>query len=203
MEKLKKFAFFREIPDGRRTAEEYAQKKDELDRRMQERQVVQCRAYIQEIERKWYLFHFFETDGNTGALNWPGNQARHVYEFKLHENDDLSGLASAGIIIGVAEGRLDEYVRLHDEQPQIIHDLCYQNGFRKSSIFAFEAAPDDYYLLQFQEFKGQEDPKLYENPVYQEWLRVTGECQRPLPGESFWKKMDEIYVYKKNGGTIL
>ncbi|MFR0953910.1 MAG: hypothetical protein ACLSGK_14460 [Lachnospiraceae bacterium] len=41
------------------------------------------------------------------------------------------------IIIGVADGKLENMYASHDEQPQIIHDLCYQNGFRKSSIFAF------------------------------------------------------------------
>ena len=92
---------------------------------------------------------------------------------------------------------LDEYVRLHDEQPQVIHDLCYQNGFRKSSIFAFAIAPEHYYLLQFVEYKGKEDPVLYEDPTYQEWLRVTGECQKPLPGERFWKDMTLVYQYKK------
>lgn len=119
-----------------------------------------------------------------------------MYEFKVREGEDLSGLSTNGMIIGVAKGMLGEYVRLHDEQPQIIHDLCYQNGFRKSSIFAFEASPDHYYLLQFVEFKGKENPELYEDKRYQEWLRVTGECQSPLPGEDFWKDMKLIYEYR-------
>ena len=46
--------------------------------------------------------------------------ARHVYEFAQREGDDFTNLEKRGIIIGVADGKLEEYVRLHDEQPQII-----------------------------------------------------------------------------------
>ena len=69
---------------------------------------------------------------------------------------NFTNLEKRGIIIGVADGKLEEYVRLHDEQPQIIHDLCYQNGFRKSSIFAFPTLSGNWYLLQFVEYKGKE-----------------------------------------------
>ena len=55
----------------------------------------------------------------------------------------------------------------------------------------------NWYLLQFVEYKGKEDPRLYENPTYQEWLRVTGECQKPLPGEKFWKDMKLLFQYRK------
>lgn len=194
MEKLKKSAFFRTVEDAGLILREYEEKKTYFDEKMQQLDVAQCRVYLQEVEGKFYLFHFFESEGE---VSFEGTPARHVYEFKLHEGDDLTGLQADGIIIGVADGMLDEYVRLHDEQPQIIHDLCYQNGFRKSSIFAFEIAPENYYLLQFQEFKGAENPELYENETYQEWLRVTGQCQEPLPGEKFWRSMQFVYQYKK------
>lgn len=166
--------------------------------------LIHCRIYTQEIEGLLYAFQFYMLDegadpealfatlrGEDGLLKgWA--PARHVYEFKLHPGDCYDNLKSQGIIIGVREGKLDEYVRLHDEQPQIIHDLCYQNGFRKSSIFVTELHKQ--YLLQFQDFYGQEDPALYENETYLEWLRVTGECQQPLAGEEFWKPMKEIFV---------
>lgn len=194
MENLRKFAYFEKIDSMEEGAEKYRLEKADWDLRMKEMGVSQCRAYIQEIEGQPYLFHFFESDGE---VSFDGSPARHVYEFKLHPGDDLTGLEARGIIIGVAKGKLDEYVRLHDEQPQIIHDLCYQNGFRKSSIFVFAAAPGCEYLLQFVEYKGKEDPKLYEDPTYQEWLRVTGACQSPLPGEKFWKDMELVYCYKR------
>jgi len=50
--------------------------------------------------------------------------------------------------------------------------------------------------LQFVDFKGEENPALYEDGTYREWLRVTGECQQPLPGEAFWKEMQPVYTFK-------
>ena len=194
MKLLKKSAFVRRVKEGRDICAEFERKKEKLDQEMERMGVAKCGVYLQEIEGSYYLFHFFESEEEP---DFPDEPARQVYEFRLHEGDDLSGLESKGIIIGVAPGKLDEYIRLHDEQPQIIHDLCYQNGFRKSSIFVFQAASGNDYLLQFQEFKGEENPKLYENPVYQEWLRVTGECQKPLPGETFWKEMKNLYNYNR------
>lgn len=188
-----KFAFYKTVEDGSKTEEEYRNQKPAYDAKMAEMDVDQCRIYMQEIEGRMYVFSFVESKKE---VQFAGTSAKHVYEFKVREGEDLSGLSTNGMIIGVAKGMLGEYVRLHDEQPQIIHDLCYQNGFRKSSIFAFEASPDHYYLLQFVEFKGKENPELYEDKRYQEWLRVTGECQSPLPGEDFWKDMKLIYEYR-------
>ena len=167
--------------------------------------LLHARIYTQEIEGTAYAFQFYMLNedcnadklfdflrANTDLLNgWKMN--RHVYEFKLHSGDCYDHLKSQGIIIGVRDGKLDEYIRLHDEQPQIIHDLCYQNGFRKSSIFVTDLHKP--YLLQFQDFNGKEDPALYENETYIEWLRVTGECQQPLVGETFWKPMKETIVF--------
>lgn len=192
MVQLKKFAFYSVLDDADFSIEKYQQKNKDLAAKMD---IVQCRIYLQEVEGKKYLFHFFESEHEISFL---GEQAKHVYEFRLHEGDDLSGLKSKGMIIGVQEGMLNEYIRLHDEQPQIIHDLCYQNGFRKSSIFTFPVISEHYYLLQFVEFKGQENPELYQDETYQEWLRVTGKCQKPLPGEQFWKDMQLIYSYRSD-----
>lgn len=178
--------------------------REESDRAM-ELGLIHARIYFQTIEGLDYAFQFYMVDENKDANRlldylrdeigitdgWQMN--RHVYEFKLHEGDCYDHLMTQGIIIGVKEGKLEEYIRLHDEQPQIIHDLCYQNGFRKSSIFVTDLHKK--YLLQFQDFNGREDPALYENKTYIEWLRVTGECQQPPEGESFWKPMKEIIVF--------
>ena len=110
----------------------------------------------------------------------------------------MTGLSARGIIIGVKRDYLEEYVRLHDEQPQVIRDICYENGFRRSSIYAAELPGGGLYLLQFVECRGEENPALYENETYKEWLRVTGECQEPLPGERFWKEMKPVYEFEKD-----
>ena len=169
---MKKLAFY-SIERSNEISESYIKK---LVEKLRKNGAEQCRIYEQELEGEKYFFGF---------------------EFAQREGDDFTNLEKRGIIIGVADGKLEEYVRLHDEQPQIIHDLCYQNGFRKSSIFAFPTLSGNWYLLQFVEYKGKEDPRLYENPTYQEWLRVTGECQKPLPGEKFWKDMKLLFQYRK------
>ena len=160
------------------------------------------RVYRECVEGHEYAFMFIAASAakDEGAALLSGlaasglldgwQAARHVYEFKLHPGDSYDGLKTQGIIIGVREGKLEEYIRLHDEQPQIIHDLCYQNGFRKSSIFVADLHKQ--YLLQFQDFSGEENPALYENETYLEWLDVTGACQAPLPGEKFWKPMESV-----------
>ena len=198
---MKKIAFFRKIESISDIIKELKEKEKQIEGQMIENGISQCRVYVQNLKEKDYLFSFWEgTEEEIGKAAeklkiLSGTEARHVYEFKIHEGEDLRGLEARGIIIGVAKGMLDEYIRLHDQQPQIIHDLCYANGFRKSSIFAFPLEADQYYLLQFAEYKGKENPALYENKEYQKWLRVTGACQVPLPGEKFWKEMQQVYRY--------
>ena len=187
---MKKLAFY-SIERSNEISESYIKK---LVEKLRKNGAEQCRIYEQDLEGEKYFFGFIETEKSFES-DWMS--ARHVYEFAQREGDDFTNLEKRGIIIGVADGKLEEYVRLHDEQPQIIHDLCYQNGFRKSSIFAFPTLSGNWYLLQFVEYKGKEDPRLYENPTYQEWLRVTGECQKPLPGEKFWKDMKLLFQYRK------
>lgn len=159
------------------------------------------RIYSEVVEGHAYAFQFYAADpaiadeifadirANSALLEgWTAGS--HCYEFPLRPGDTYENLKTQGIIIGVADGMLEEYIRLHDEQPQIIRDLCYQNGFRKSSIFVVEL--HKLYLLQFQDFFGEENPELYEDETYIEWLRVTGLCQAPLPGEKFWKPMKSV-----------
>lgn len=163
------------------------------------------RLYEEIIDTQQYLFLFFSLLSDSSiqqaytvlsklasSLNENIEEGLHVYEFKLHPGDVYSGLKTQAVVIGVKEGMLDEYVRLHNQQPQIIHELCYANGFRKSSIFVINLKKT--YLIQIQEFSGVENPELYQNPIYQQWLEVTGACQEPLPGESFWKPMQELLV---------
>lgn len=165
--------------------------------------IRKCRVYAQEAEGRSCLFAYVEEEegkeragkapflSELSPFSW--EEARQAYEFKVREGEDLTGLSARGIIIGIKRDCLEEYIRLHDEQPQIIHDLCYENGFRGSSIYVTGLPGGNLYLLQFVECKGEENPTLYENETYREWLRVTGECQEPLPGESFWKEMELVY----------
>ncbi|MCI8274951.1 MAG: L-rhamnose mutarotase [Lachnospiraceae bacterium] len=178
------------------------EKEGRMNQECLEAGICNCRIYIQELEGKDCLFAYVEEEagrkqaeslflGKATPFSW--HEARQVYEFKSPAEEDLTGLSARGIIIGVKRDYLEEYVRLHDEQPQVIRDLCYENGFRRSSIFVTGLEGGGLYLTQFVECRGEENPALYENETYREWLKVTGECQVPLPGEHFWKEMKPVY----------
>ena len=102
-----------------------------------------------------------------------------------------------GCIIGVKPGMLEKYIELHDNQPEDIHALLKAHGFLKCEIFVKEIAGQTY-LFQYNEIDTElYNDDLYENEVYREWLRVTGECQQPLPGETFWQNMPQAYTFIK------
>ena len=46
--------------------------------------------------------------------------------------------------------------------------------------------------------ESKDNAALYENAAYQEWLRVTGECQEPLEGETFWQNLPQAYTLFKD-----
>ena len=161
------------------------------------------RMYNEEVDgnRRQFIFSVSEREItnkeiiDTLSINGKAIEGKLVYQFKLHKGDDYSHLESKGMIIGVVPDKLDRYIDLHDNQPQIIHDLCYQDGLRKSYIFVMTFPDGKQYLLQFVESKEVEHSALYEDKTYQEWLRITGECQQPLPGETVWKDMDTEFSY--------
>lgn len=98
-----------------------------------------------------------------------------------------------GQIIGVKKEKLDEYLRLHKNIPEDIHAMLLEAGFQKLEIFVQELPNGDCYLFQYNEQVPGNEAAL-DNDRYREWLRITGECQIPLPGETFWKNMDEAFT---------
>ena len=103
-----------------------------------------------------------------------------------------------GCIIGVKPGMLDEYIRLHNEQPEEIRNLLKEYGFLKCEIFVKEIAGKTY-LFQYNEVdESKDNAALYDIPAYKEWLRVTGACQEPLEGETFWQNLPQAYTLFKD-----
>ena len=87
---------------------------------------------------------------------------------------------------------LDRYIELHKNQPDEIRALMVANGFKKCEIFVQQMPSGETILFQYNEIEG-DDSALYESEAYREWLRVTGACQQPFEGESFWKDMENVY----------
>ena len=107
-------------------------------------------------------------------------------------------IKKTGCIIGVREGMLDTYIRLHDEQPDEERALMKEHGFLKCEIFVKELAGKTY-LFQYNEVDTSKDNDgIYKSPVYQQWLKITGACQEPLPGEQFWQDLPQVYALNKN-----
>ncbi|MCI8524970.1 MAG: L-rhamnose mutarotase [Oscillospiraceae bacterium] len=98
-----------------------------------------------------------------------------------------------GQIIGVKKEKLAEYLDLHRNIPADIQAMLLEAGFQKLEIYVQELPNGDCWLFQYNEqVPGNE--KALDNDRYREWLRVTGLCQQPLPGETFWKDMDLAYT---------
>ena len=110
----------------------------------------------------------------------------------------MSKITKTGCIIGIKPGKLDEYIRLHREQPEEIRALMKKHGFLKCEIYVKEIAGTTY-LFQYNEVdESKDNAAIYESPAYQEWLRVTGACQQPLEGETFWQNLPQVYALDKD-----
>lgn len=98
-----------------------------------------------------------------------------------------------GQIIGVKKEKLEEYLQLHRNIPDDIQAMLLEAGYQKLEIFVERLPNGDCYLFQYNEQVPGNESAL-DNDRYREWLRITGECQRPLPGETFWKNMEMAYT---------
>ena len=106
-------------------------------------------------------------------------------------------IVRSGFIIGVKPGMLERYIDLHDNQPEHIRQLLMAHGFLKCEIYVKEIDGKTY-LFQYNEIDTEYDADaLYQDEEYIEWLRVTGECQEPMPGENFWQKLPQAYTLEK------
>lgn len=106
-----------------------------------------------------------------------------------------------GQIIGVKKEKLGEYLRLHREIPEDIHAMLLEAGFRKLEIFLQELPNGDCWLFQYHEQVTGKESAL-ENERYRQWLQITGECQIPLPGETFWKNMNQAFTLEEPGSVV-
>lgn len=103
-----------------------------------------------------------------------------------------------GQMIGVKKERLREYLELHRNIPYDIRAMLLEAGYQRLEIFVQELPNGDCYLFQYNE-QVPGNARALDNERYREWLRVTGECQVPLPGEAFWKDMGRAFTL---GGPI-
>jgi L-rhamnose mutarotase len=101
------------------------------------------------------------------------------------------------MVIGVREDRADEYRALHADDNPGVRDLLAAAHIRNFSIF-LERLPDGgLYLFGYYEYDGNDYEgdmaRLDADARNREWLAMTGPMQIPLPGETGWKIMGEVY----------
>lgn len=100
-----------------------------------------------------------------------------------------------GMVIGLQEAREKEYRALH-QQPGV-RDLLRKANIQNFSIFLHRLPDGLLYEFGYYEYVGTnyEDDmaQLAAEPRHTEWLQMCDPMQLPLPGESSWAPMEQIY----------
>jgi L-rhamnose mutarotase len=102
-----------------------------------------------------------------------------------------------GMVIGLKPDRISAYEALHSASNVGVRDLLTKYNMHNFSIFLHLLDNGQYYLFGYYEYTGRDQKKdmarLAADPRNQEWLKVTDPMQIPLPGESSWAIMREVY----------
>lgn len=102
-----------------------------------------------------------------------------------------------GMVIKIKPEHLKEYRELHANSNSGVRDLLQASHMRNFSIFVHKLPDGHHYLFGYYEYDGkdyQEDMgKLAEEPRNQAWLSICDPMQIPLPGETSWVQMKNIY----------
>jgi len=108
-----------------------------------------------------------------------------------------SPVKRVGMVIGIKPDKLEEYQRLHADSCAGVRDLLSKANIANFSIFLRQLDGAKFYLFGYYEYIGdnyEEDmARLAAEPRNKEWLSVTDPMQIPLPGESTWAMMEEVY----------
>jgi L-rhamnose mutarotase len=105
-----------------------------------------------------------------------------------------------GSIIGLKAQKIDEYKKLHAAVwPEILSKITECN-IRNYSIFLRKLPDGKHYLFSYMEYVGDDfeaDMKLMaDDPKTQEWWKVCGPCQEPLPDRAegeWWAEAEEVF----------
>lgn len=102
-----------------------------------------------------------------------------------------------GMVIGMKPDRISAYEALHAASHAGVRDLLRKYHMHHFSIFLHQLDNGQYYLFGYYEYTGDDYEgdmgKLAAEPRNAEWLSQTDPMQIPLPGESSWATMREVY----------
>jgi L-rhamnose mutarotase len=102
-----------------------------------------------------------------------------------------------GMVIGIKPDRISAYKALHAESNPGVRDLLNKYHMHNFSIFIHQLDNGQFYLFGYYEYTGHDYvadmQKLADEPRNKEWLSKTSILQIPLPGETSWANMEEVY----------
>src|SRR4030042_1361193 len=105
-----------------------------------------------------------------------------------------------GMVIGVREGTIDQYKKLHAAVwPGVLKKIAECN-IRNYSIFLRKLPDGRPYLFSYFEYDGADFAadmaRMAADPVTQKWWAVCTPCQDPLPDRAageWWAGMKEVF----------
>ncbi len=105
-----------------------------------------------------------------------------------------------GMVIGVRPERLSAYRSLHADSNPGVRDLLSKYHMRNFSIYLRQLDDGKCYLFGYYEYTGADYAgdmtRLAAEPRNKAWLAVTDPMQIPLPGQTGWAPMEELYHLK-------
>lgn len=118
--------------------------------------------------------------GLLAGFEWPEHPIRRV-----------------GIVIGIKPEKIPAYKALHADSNPGVRDLLSKYHMRNFSIFLHELDNRKTYLFGYYEYDGTDyegDMKrLAAEQRNKAWLDLTDKMQLPLPGQSGWAVMEQVY----------
>lgn len=101
------------------------------------------------------------------------------------------------MVIGLREEHAEAYRALHADDHPGVRELLSEAHLKNFSIFLARLPDGKLYLFGYYEYHGvdyeADMAALNAEPRNSEWLAMTDPMQLPLPGESSWRLMEEVY----------
>jgi L-rhamnose mutarotase len=105
-----------------------------------------------------------------------------------------------GWVIGVKDGKIEEYKRLHaDVWPDVL-DMITQCNIQNYSIYMRKLEDGRTYLFSYLEYTGDDFDadmaKMAADSTTQKWWDVCKPCQQPLSDRNegeWWADMEEVF----------
>ena len=104
-----------------------------------------------------------------------------------------------GMVVGLKDDKIEEYLRLHRAVPDPVEATMRRANFRNTTIYIHRLPDGKHYLFMYCEYAGSDFDadvaEMQKCPDSRAWWGQTGPCQQPLPDEpegGTWSLMTEV-----------